>query len=200
MPLRHGPVLLLLAALALSCDRKIEPFVPGEKPEAPDLSRIFPEGAEKAAKQEAASGAPSPMGGRGAPPVAGPSGPQAAGAGGPAAASSDEPITGTVSIAPELARRAPAGAVLFLIARTAESGPPLAVKRIPDAKLPLDFSIGPDDRMIRAMPFVGPIHLSARLDSDGNAMTKLPGDLSGAAPEPHQPGDRGVSIVIDQVL
>jgi hypothetical protein len=54
--------------------------------------------------------------------------------------------------------------------------------------------------MIRAMPFVGPIHLSARLDSDGNAMTKLPGDLSGAAPEPHQPGDRGVSIVIDQVL
>jgi cytochrome c-type biogenesis protein CcmH len=187
MPLRRGLALAVLAALALGCDRKIEPFVPGEKAEPPDLSRIFPEGAEKAAKEEAKSAPPAPMGGRGAPPVA-------------ASASSNKPITGTVSIAPELAGRIPPGAVLFLIARTGDSGPPLAVKRIPDPKLPLAFSIGPDDRMIQAMPFAGPIKLSARIDSDGNAMTRLPGDLAGAAPEPHQPGDSGVAVVIDQVL
>jgi len=179
-----GLAAVALLLLALACDRKIEPFVPGEKPEAPDLSRIFPEGAEKAAKQEASPGMP-------------PAPAAARAAGSPASAS---PITGTVSIKPELASRVPPGAVLFLIARTSESGPPLAVKRIPDPKLPLDFSIGPDDRMIQALPFTGPIRLSARLDSDGNAMTKLPGDLTGSAPQPHQPGDSGVSVVIDQVL
>ena len=184
MSLRRGLALAIGIALALGCDRKIEPFVPGEKPEPPDLSRIFPEGAEKAARQEAESGAP--RGGRSAPPMAG--------------TSTAQPISGTVSIAPELAGRIPPGSVLFVIARSADTGPPLAVKRIPDPKLPLAFSIGPDDRMIQAMPFAGPIKLSARIDSDGNAMTRLPGDLTGAAPEPHQPGDSGVALVIDQVL
>ena len=183
MPPRSGLALGIAVALALGCDRKIEPFVPGEKPEAPDLSRIFPEGAEKAAKQEAK---PGPMRREGAAPVA--------------TASSEESISGTVSIAPALAGRVPPGAVLFVIARTADTGPPLAVKRIADPKLPLSFSIGPDDRMIKALPFAGPIKLSARVDSDGNAMTRLPGDLAGAAPEPHQPGDSGVAVVIDQVL
>ena len=182
----RGLALAVLAVLALACDRKIEPFVPGEKPEPPDLSRIFPEGAEKAARQEAKSSPPAAMGGRGAAPVG--------------AASSDQPITGTITIAPELASRIPPGAVLFLIARNGDAGPPLAVKRIPDPKLPLEFSIGPADRMIQTLPFAGPIQLSARIDSDGNAMTRLPGDLSGSAPEPHQPGDSGVSVVIDQVL
>jgi len=184
MSLRRGLALAIGIALALGCDRKIEPFVPGEKPEPPDLSRIFPEGAEKAARQEAESGAP--RGGRGAPPMA--------------ATSTAQPISGTVSIAPGLAGRIPPGAVLFVIARSADTGPPLAVKRIPDPKLPLAFSIGPGDRMIKPLPFAGPIKLSARIDSDGNAMTRLPGDLSGSAPEPHQPGDSGVSVVIDQVL
>ena len=177
---------MVLAVLALGCDRKIEPFVPGEKPEPPDLSRIFPEGAEKAARQEANAAPPAAPGGRGAAPVGG--------------GSSEQVITGTVTIAPELAARIPPGAVLFLIARSGDSGPPLAVKRIPDPKLPLAFSIGPDDRMIKTLPFAGPIKLSARIDSDGNAMTRLPGDLSGAAAEPHQPGDSGVALVIDQVL
>lgn len=186
MPLSRGLALAVLAVLALGCDRKIEPFVPGEKPEPPDLSRIFPEGAEKAARQEAKSSPPAPMGGRGAAPVG--------------AASSEQAITGTVTIAPELASRIPPGAVLFLIARNGDSGPPLAVKRIPDPKLPLAFSIGPADRMIQTLPFAGPIKLSARIDSDGNAMTRLPGDLSGSAPETHQPGDSGVAVVIDQVL
>lgn len=187
---------LLAAVLAagIACDRAVEPFVPGEQPSAPDLSRIFPAGAEKAAQQEAQARGPEgaaepspPMGGRGAPPVG-------------AAAASEAPIRGTVSLAAGLEGRVPPGAILFLIARRGESGPPLAVKRIPDAKLPLDFEIGPGDRMIEQMPFVGPLRLTARLDADGNATSRAPGDLSGAAPGEHQPGDAGVAIVIDQVL
>jgi hypothetical protein len=74
------------------------------------------------------------------------------------------------------------------------------VQRIAEPKLPLDFSIGPDDRMIQQMPFAGPLRLSARLDADGNAMTRLPGDLQGSAASEVEPGASGVAIVIDQVL
>ena len=191
-------VLLLAAALAVACDRATEPYVPGEKPEQPDLSRIFPEGAERAAQQKEQPGA-----GGGAPGMPGAPAP-AGGGGAPPAASndSDAPLTGTIRLAPELERKIPAGAILFLIARRGEAGggPPLAVKRIESPHFPLEFSIGPDDRMIKAMPFAGPIQLSARLDADGNAMTRQPGDLQGQAAEPHQPGDSGVAIVIDQAL
>jgi hypothetical protein len=173
------------AALALGCDRAFEPYVPGERPEQPDLKRIFPEGAERAAQQSPGGAESPPMAGRGAAPV------PAGGA---------EPIEGTIEVAPALEARIPAGAVLFLVARRSDAGPPLAVKRIADPRFPLDFSIGPGDRMIQSMPFAGPIHLSARLDADGNATTRAPGDLQGSAPASHEPGDTGVSIVIDEVL
>ena len=74
------------------------------------------------------------------------------------------------------------------------------MQRIVDPRLPLEFSIGPEDRMIEQMPFAGPLTLSARLDADGNAMTRLAGDLQGQAPEAHEPGDEGVAIVIDEAL
>ena len=175
---------LVAVALAAGCDRAIEPYVPGEQPEPPDLARIFPEGAERAARQEAPAG--GSMGARGAPPVA--------------ASAEGSPLRGTVSLAPGLEERVPAGAVLFLIARHGNAGPPLAVKRVVGARLPLEFSIGPEDRMIEQMPFEGPLRLSARLDADGNATTRQPGDLQGAAEGTHQPGDSGLRVVIDEVL
>jgi len=55
---------MLVAAATFACDRAIEPYVPGEKPEQPDLSRIFPEGAERAAQKggEAKPGMPAAPG------------------------------------------------------------------------------------------------------------------------------------------
>ena len=180
---------MLIAVAGLGCDRAIEPYVPGEKPEQPDLSRIFPEGAERAAEKK-----PPPMG-------QGAAGEPAAAPGGGAPPASGEPVSGTITLAPDLERKVPAGAILFLIARNGPGGgPPLAVKRIESPAFPLAFTLGPDDRMIKAMPFAGPLQLSARLDADGNAMTRAPGDLQGQTPEPHQPGESGVAIVIDQVL
>ena len=74
------------------------------------------------------------------------------------------------------------------------------MKRIPSPRFPLDFELGPDDRMIQAMPFAGPLTLSARVDSDGNAMSRTPGDLSGQAAGPIEPGASGIELVIDQVV
>jgi hypothetical protein len=179
-----------LAALALAslaaCDRHVEPFDPAEEPREPDLSRIFPAGAEG---QEATAGAPlelpPPPVARGAPPLA---------------AEGGASIRGTLRLAPELEGQAPAGAVLFLIARRGAAGPPLAVKRIEAPRFPLDFEIGPADRMIQSMPFEGPVLLTARLDSDGNASSRSPGDLQGAAPEAVEPGAIGVAILLGERL
>lgn len=184
---------LLLAAVA-ACDRNIEPFVPGEKPAKPDLAKIFPPGAEQPQRsaQEIGDAPPDPpeQGRRGAPPLA------------PGAGASDAspPVRGTISLAPELEGRVPADAVLFLIARRAGSGPPLAVKRIPQPRFPLEFEIGPQDRMIETLPFVGPLQLSARVDGDGNATTRNPGDLQGTLGDDVEPGASGVVLVIDQLL
>lgn len=176
-------VLALVVSTVLGCNRRIEPFDANEKPHKPDLSRIFPKGAERAGRIQ--PGLPEPPG-RGAPPLA-----QEAAAGG-------EPITGTIRLADGLS--VPDGAVLFVIARRGAAGPPLAVKRIPNPSLPLEFSLGPGDRMIQSMPFAGPIQITARVDGDGNPMSRQPGDLQGEAPEAVDPGASGVVVEIDQRL
>lgn len=182
------PIALGLFALlttASACDRNIEPFVPGENPKEPDLSEIFPAGAERAARPSA--GLPPAPGQLAVAPPAAP------------VAEAAAPIRGSVRLAPELSGAVPPGAVLFLIARGPSPGPPLAVQKIAEPKFPLEFSIGPDDRMIREMPFVGPISISARIDADGNATTREAGDLFGESPGSYQPGANGVDVLIGEV-
>jgi hypothetical protein len=111
-----------------------------------------------------------------------------------------ETIEGTIEVSPALAGQIPPNSVLFLIARSAAPGPPLAVNRMPVPQFPFRFSIGPDDRMIQAMPFAGPITLSVKIDTDGNAMTRTPGDLQAAPGTPFNPGDRDVTLLIDEAI
>jgi hypothetical protein len=182
-----GAILVALVLVA-GCDRHVEPFDPNEEPQAPDLSRIFPAGAEQA--QSGPPEMPPPPPGRGAPPLAAESG----------AGDDAPPVQGTVSLAPELAGRAPEGAVLFLIARRGGAGPPVAVERIAAPSFPLDFSLGPEDRMIQTLPFAGELQISARLDADGNALSRQPGDLEGRSAGAVAPGATGVAVVLDEVL
>ena len=184
------PVLGLLCAVQLACDRNIEPYVPGEEPRQPDLSRIFPAGAEQDARQVAPGELPPPPP-RGARPVGG-----AAVADG----SKAEPIRGEVRVAEALREQLRPDAVLFIIARVGAAGPPLAVKRIRSPRFPLQFSIGPDDRMIATLPFQGALQLTARLDGDGDAISRDPGDLQGRADGTYPPGASNVTIVLDEAL
>ena len=80
------------------------------------------------------------------------------------------------------------------------AGPPLAVRRFASPRFPLEFEIGQANVMIPSMRFEGAIKLTARLDSDGNAMTRLPGDLSGAVATPLSPGAEGALLTLDQKL
>lgn len=162
---------MALLFAALACDRHVEPYVPGEEPRAPDLARIFPE--RVVAERSGTS------------------------AGSPSAAGS---VAGTITLAPELASQVPPGAVLFLVARRPDGGPPVAVRRFTRLRFPLAFELGPEHRMIEAVPFAGPLLLSARIDADGNAMTRSPGDLEGQVPDPVEPGDTGITLEIEQRL
>jgi hypothetical protein len=177
--------LLCLAASLVACHRNVEPFVEGEQPSQPDLSAIFPEGAERAA---------APMGD-----VQLPEQPQRGGRGADPSAEAP-PIRGVIRVADALRDRVRSGAVLFLIARSGAAGPPLAVQRIADPRFPLEFALGPEHRMIQTLPFAGELQLSARLDTDGDAGSRTPGDLSGKATHAHAPGATGVELVLDEVL
>jgi hypothetical protein len=184
-PARTVLALLTVASLALSaCHRKVEPYDASEQPQQPNLSKIFPEGAERAmAAAPALPPSPEELMGA-APAVAGMTAPENAG----------PPITGTIALAD--GARVPSGAVLFVIARTGEAGPPTAVLRLPAPSFPFEFRLGPENRMIAALPWEGPFTLTARIDLDGNATSRDAGGLEGRAASAAAPGDTGVEIVL----
>ena len=67
--------------------------------------------------------------------------------------------------------------MLFIFLRTDAPGPPAAVRRIDNPVFPIDLSLDDGDSMLgRPLPDEGT--LSARLDADGNASTRDPGDLA----------------------
>jgi len=178
---------LVIALLATAgCDRRVESFVPGEKPQTPELTKIFPAGADRAARPAAGLGS---MPGRSAPP----------GRGAPPVEELAAPIEGTIEIAPELAGSIPPNAVIFLMAHAEASGSLVAAQRVAAQSFPVAFSIGSADHMMAPAQFSGPLRISARIDTDGNAATRDAGDLLGSSVQSHQPGDRGVVVLISEV-
>ena len=171
---------LIAVGLMAGCDRRSKPFVPIDQEPPKKEGPITVPGLET----------PS------APPVMPP--PRSAaqelgleGSGSEAASEGGE-IKGTIRLGEGVS---PGTGVLFVIAR-AGSGPPLAVRKLDASAFPVEFSIGPSDVMMPGRRFEGDIALSARLDADGNPMTRDPSDLAGATPGPVQPGATGVEIVL----
>jgi len=184
-------LIAMILALTLGCDRNIEPYQPGEEASAPDLTRIFPGPPPSSAENpDLANNSRAPD--RTALP------PSRAEGSATSAASGAAPIEGRVELSSELASAAPAGAILFVIARPqgTTGGPPLAVLRIAAPTFPYAFSIGPGNVMIPSMRFEGEISISARLDADGNAMTRGPEDISSPTLSSLAPGATGVRIVL----
>jgi hypothetical protein len=180
-------IVLVVALLATGgCDRRVEPFVPGEEAQTPDLAKIFPAGADRAARP--AAGMPS-MPRSGAPPARG----------APPVEELAAPIEGTIELAPEFAGSVPPNAVLFLMAHGEAGGPLVAAQRIAAQRFPIAFSIGSADHMMAAGSFSGPLRISVRIDTDGDAATRSAGDLLGSSAQTHQPGDRGVVVLISEV-
>jgi cytochrome c-type biogenesis protein CcmH len=113
--------------------------------------------------------------------MANPHGQMAAPAAGPGGA-----VEGTIKVGPGLADKVKAGDVIFLVARAVDAGGqvqrmPLAVDRLtmPEGGAALPFSLSGDKAMMPGTPLSGTIQITARLDRDGDAMTRTPGDIEG---------------------
>jgi len=104
-------------------------------------------------------------------------------------------IRGTVSVAPALRDRVPAGAVLFVVARKS-AGHPFAVLRIPDPRFPLPYRLGPETVMGEEA-FEGEVTLSAKLVPAG-APPADPGVLEGERPGWVPVGSAGADIVLSR--
>ncbi|HSY47797.1 MAG TPA: tetratricopeptide repeat protein [Thermoanaerobaculia bacterium] len=108
-------------------------------------------------------------------PVPGAESPAVGSASVPAATSAGPSVHLTLSLAGSV-KQSPS-AVLFIIVRAAgeSAGPPAAAKRIDAPKFPLELDITSADSMM-GQPLPLSVTVEARLDSDGNAMTKDPSD------------------------
>ncbi len=103
-------------------------------------------------------------------------------------------ITGTIVLGPDA--KPPAGGRIFVIARRpgVAGGPPAATAALP-ARLPAEFSLGPQNVMMGG-PFPDTVELTVRWDADGDAMTKGDADLWGTADSPVDKGTAGVEVVL----
>lgn len=107
---------------------------------------------------------------------------------------------GTVALGDAVSGKVPSGGILFVIVRQAgmpDRGPPLAVKRVNDPSFPVHFEVGPGDAMMQGVPFSGPFDVYARLDADGNAMTREPEDLVASAPASAVAAGGSAELVLD---
>ena len=82
----------------------------------------------------------------------------------------------------DLANGARSTGVLFVFARdeNVTAGPPAAVKRVEVTSFPITVDLSPADSMM-GQPLPQRVRIEARLDADGNAMTKDPADPKASA-------------------
>lgn len=110
-------------------------------------------------------------------------------------------VTGSVSVAPQIASKVDGSATLFIFAR-AENGPriPLAVVRGRAAQLPMAFTLDDSQAMAPDMKLSGAaaVRIEARISRSGNAMPQS-GDLTGASGVV-KPGARDVNVIVDRVV
>ena len=200
---------LVVAAMVLglaACDKKTSTAPPPTG--LPPLD-------EQAAKPTAAAEHPvhDPMG---ANPHAGlPAGHPAipAGAGDPAAAGGMEGatpgdipfdpksvISGVLRLDDKTKAKVADGDTIFLVVRSAENpGPPLAVKKLTASKFPLPFALDGRDAMVAGTKMSGKVIVQVRIDKDGDAMTKNPGDITGVSRPLEPPADK-VVVTLDTIL
>lgn len=108
-------------------------------------------------------------------------------------------ISGTIEIDPALVKNTADADTIFLIARPATGGPPLAVKRFSGKAYPYAFTLQTEDLMIQQEAVDVPLDLTVRVDKDGDAMTRKPGDLLGSYEKnPVSLEASGVAITVKQ--
>jgi hypothetical protein len=115
-------------------------------------------------------------------------------------------IHGEITIKPELLSKIKANSIMFVIVRRyapkGQKGMMIAaikVENIRTDRFPLRYAVTPKDAMMGA-PLAGKVQVSARIDQDGDAISKQPGDLIGSAEKAVMVGVNPVKFTIDSSL
>jgi cytochrome c-type biogenesis protein CcmH/NrfG len=88
------------------------------------------------------------------------------------------------------------GAVFIIFRRTATpQGPPVAALRLPLSAIPGDYSAGDSDIMMGG-PWPEDVWVQARIDADGNAMTRSDDDLNSPVVGPIKSGSSSINLAI----
>ncbi len=118
----------------------------------------------------------------------------------PPPAPAAEPFTGELRLAPGTdAKLLKPTDILFVMVRQCgidctQPGPMVAAQRHPDVKLPMKYTVGPESVMVPGTPFTGPFLVQARIDRDGDAMTKGADDLYAQVTTGVRPGQADVNL------
>jgi hypothetical protein len=113
-------------------------------------------------------------------------------------------LRGSIRASAEIEAAIKPGAVLFLSAwpvapATGEVlGSPVAVAKLAVGKFPMPFDLSERDGMVDGTRFDGDVLLTARVDGDGEARTKEPGDVEGRM-RARIPAS-GLDLVLDTAL
>jgi hypothetical protein len=114
-------------------------------------------------------------------------------------------LSGTIELDPARTADIKAGGALFLIVRqdnNGQDGALLASKKIPVMgadMFPMDFEISAKDVMMPGAQLAGRVRVKARVDYDGDAMTKMKGDVVGAVPDAVDVGATGVVLKLNEM-
>lgn len=113
-------------------------------------------------------------------------------------------LAGVIKVDDKLKRKIAAGDTIFVVARRYEEGStapgtPLAVQKLTADKWPLPFALDSRDAMLAGTTLSGKVVVTVRVDKDGDAMTKNPGDVTGQS-RPVEPPKKDVVVALDTVL
>ncbi|MEO7670302.1 MAG: hypothetical protein ABIW57_13245, partial [Polyangia bacterium] len=112
-------------------------------------------------------------------------------------------ITGKISLAAERKADVTPNDVVYLVARRLADNPSargslVAVKRFSASSFPIDFTLGAADMMFKNGAFEGELTLAARVDKDGDPITRRKGDVFGTL-ERVKVGTAGVEVKLDHL-
>ena len=136
------------------------------------------------------------------PPAAAPPGPAAPPAEAAAPTAAGGVIAGKIELSKAIAKVKPKG-TLFLTARRISDNPNVrgslvAVKKFPATTFPVEFSMSAADMPFQGASFDGELTLTARIDQDGDPLSREKGDAHGTLPKV-QVGAKDVRLTIDQL-
>src|SRR5581483_4077354 len=112
-------------------------------------------------------------------------------------------VSGVLRLDDKVKAKVAEGDVIFLVARGADAsgqpGPVLAVKKMNAGKWPLSFTLDARDAMVSGTKLHGKVIVTARVDKDGDAISKNPGDVTGVSRAVDVPASK-VVVTLDTVL